>query len=289
MYYVVYLDVFLIINIFMDFLILVVAKKFFKPQTTLLKCFLGALGGGVLSVFSLMIPYKILWLRFITSYVVICLFMCLMTFGFKGLRNSIKSMVCVYFATFLLGGTMNALYYHTIFGFMLNKILSRNYFSKINIMRFVCIVLITYLVTNFILKEINIKKDNKVRIYKIKLSINERSTYVNALLDTGNLLKEPISGRDVHIIEAEVLKDIIGEDYLKNGVYRIIPYNSVGNEKGILPGIEADCMEIYIGGEKSVIKIDKPLIAIYDKRLSSKGEFFGLLNNSVNELIVNDL
>ena len=264
MKYVVYLDVFLIVNILMDFLILIIAKRLIKPQTTILRCIIATIIGGVLSVLSLMIPYKTIWLRFITSYILICFVMVIIAFQFKCIRDSIRNILVVYAITFMLGGIMNVLYYK----------------APVTLKRFVAVSLMAYVVCSFLCDWITRKKAGE-KLYKVHIYIKEKSVSVTALLDTGNLLFDPISGRKVHIIEYETIKDIINKE---NGFYRVIPYNSVGNSRGLLNAIEADCMEIE-NGEGAKIRVDKPLIALYDKKLASDGRFEGLLHSSISELI----
>lgn len=283
MSYVVYLDVFLIINTFMDFLILVIAKSLIKPQTTLLRCLAGAGIGGILSVISLLIPYKAIWLRFITSYIIICFVMSRVAFKIKGIRSNIKNMCIVYAVTFTLGGAMNALYYYTSLGFVINRILSGKYIKAVNIMRFISIALLTYLLTDFFVKVFNKKAGKERQIYRVKVCEKNQIVTINALLDTGNLLFDPISGRKVHIIEYEAVKDIVNKE---NGFYRVIPFNSVGNSRGLLDAVEVDYIEIDLeNGEKPSVKIDKPIIALYDKKLASDGKFEGLLHSSISNLV----
>lgn len=283
MNYVVYLDVFLIINTFMDFLILIIAKSLIKPQTTIFKCFIGAMVGGGMSVVSLLIPYKFLWIRFITSYVFICLVMCRIAFKTKGLRNNIKNMCLVYAVTFCLGGAMNAVYYYTSFGFVISRILSGEYINTVNIIRFISIAFITYIVTDFLIQKINQKKCDDKRIYDVIICCNGRNVCIKALLDTGNLLFDPISGRKVHIIEYEAVKDIVDKE---KGFYRVIPFNSVGKSRGLLDAVEVDGLEIMTQDkDEPSVKLNKQIIALYDKKLASDNRFEGLLHSSVGELL----
>ncbi len=283
MNYVVYLDVFLIINTFMDFLILIIAKSLIKPQTTIFKCFIGAMVGGGMSVVSLLIPYKLLWIRFITSYIFICFVMCRIAFKTKGLRNNIKNMCLVYAVTFCLGGAMNAAYYYTSFGFVISRILSGEYINTVNIIRFISIAFITYIVTDFLIQKINQKKYADKRIYDVIICCNGRNVCIKALLDTGNLLFDPISGRKVHIIEYEAVKDIVDKE---KGFYRVIPFNSVGKSRGLLDAIEVDGLEIMTQDkDEQSVKLNKQIIALYDKKLASDGKFEGLLHSSVSELV----
>ena len=209
--------------------------------------------------------------------------MCRVAFITKGLRDNIKNMCIVYAVTFCLGGAMNAVYYYTSFGFVINRILSGKYVNTVNILRFVSIALGTYIVADFLIKKINQKKCDNKRIYDVIICCNERNVCIKALLDTGNLLYDPISGRKVHIIEYEAVKDIVNKE---NGFYRVIPFNSVGKSRGLLNAIEADYMEIILQDkDEPDVRIDKPIIALYDKKLASDDKFEGLLHSSVSELV----
>lgn len=271
MRYVVYLDVFFTINMIMDFLVLIIARHFIKPQTTINRCILGAMAGAVLSAVAFVIPYRALWLRFITSYLVICYIMCIITFNLRGFRKNIKALIYVYIVTFIMGGAMNALYYNTKIG---------SFIFDIKFTRFISIVLATYLIADLLVKVINRDKEIKKNIVNLKIFVQDKEVMLSALVDTGNSLKAPISGRIVHIVEMDVIKDIIDEEYIKNGKYKVIPFNSVGRSHGLLPAVEVESIEITDGKDISV-KMEKQIIAIYDKNLSTNGEYRGLLHESI--------
>lgn len=66
---------------------------------------------------------------------------------------------------------------------------------------------------------------------------------VTALIDSGNSLAEPVSGRPVSIVEEEVFREL-----WKGGIqgFRAIPYHSIGKSHGILEGylLPELCLEI---------------------------------------------
>lgn len=78
---------------------------------------------------------------------------------------------------------------------------------------------------------------------------------VTALVDSGNSLVEPVSGKPVSIIEKSIVSGLWEEE---PKFYRAIPYHSIGKKRGILKGyllpelqIEIDgvvksCKEIYV-------------------------------------------
>jgi sigma-E processing peptidase SpoIIGA len=121
------------------------------------------------------------------------------------------------------------------------------------------------------------KKLEKKSLYKVVLNENGRSLEVKALYDSGNLLVEPVSGKAVSIIE----KTSVLDDWIKSTPekFKIIPYKSVGMEKGVLEGMVIDQLIIQ-QDDKKVVE-DKAVIALYDGKLSKDGSFKMLLNRNL--------
>ena len=61
--------------------------------------------------------------------------------------------------------------------------------------------------------------------------------------------------------------------------YKIIPYQSVGKEHGVLEGIVVD--ELVIQKEKEQVVKKGAVIALYKGKLSKDGEFQMILNHSL--------
>ena len=113
------------------------------------------------------------------------------------------------------------------------------------------------------------------------LSRAGKKRMVTALIDSGNSLVEPISGKSVCVVDREVYEELWEEN---EGGFRAIPYHSIGKRKGILRGyllselsVEADGMsfvfhDVYIAvsdgeiqdarnaGVKSVNMIINPML-----------------------------
>ncbi|WAM31105.1 sigma-E processing peptidase SpoIIGA [Caldicellulosiruptor naganoensis] len=113
----------------------------------------------------------------------------------------------------------------------------------------------------------------------IKFKINDAEYNCIAYVDTGNNLREPFSGRPVVIIEKDLLNenckqaDISAQNLenlqkqLGNRIV-LIPYNSIGQEHGVLVGVIPD--EFYISDNKSTWTKKDVAIALYDKKISSR-------------------
>lgn len=90
----------------------------------------------------------------------------------------------------------------------------------------------------------------------IRLGLNGKKHRVTALYDTGNTLKDPLTGKQVILVGPEVARALLGLDEsqlmdplgavgCRSGL-RLIPYRSIGQPNGMLLGSKMD--EIYIDG-----------------------------------------
>ena len=79
---------------------------------------------------------------------------------------------------------------------------------------------------------------------------------VEALADTGNCLREPVSGKPVCVLEGEEASRL----WDSSDLFRVVPYHSVGKTKGILKSYLLP--ELWIEGEGPVRKFRKVYIAI---------------------------
>ena len=114
-------------------------------------------------------------------------------------------------------------------------------------------------------------------IYEVILTENGEDVVVRALFDTGNLLADPVTGKPVSIIEeTEEIKQWMTRYPHK---YKIIPYQSIGKEHGILEGIVVD--ELMIQKEKEQVVKKETIVALYKGKLSKDGAFQMILNHSL--------
>lgn len=107
-----------------------------------------------------------------------------------------------------------------------------------------------------------------------------RQIKVKAFLDTGNQLYDPIFRRPVSVIWEGALNGLFDE---VEGT-AMIPYRSVGQERGMLPAAAADGIRIEMDGQKRYLK--KPLIAVSRTPLSPDGSYGLLLHTEVWEQAV---
>ena len=125
------------------------------------------------------------------------------------------------------------------------------------------------------------------------INISGKQLEINVLLDTGNMLKDPISGDSVIMIEKNKLNSIFPEKILNNidkilggdlesaesleyrKRLRFIPFTSVGKQNGMLIGIKPEYLKII--KEEQINVKENVILGIYDKSLTKKGEYRALM------------
>ena len=152
---------------------------------------------------------------------------------------------------------------------------------------FIIITIVSIIIKNKITK--------KSMICDLEIYYDGKSKKIKTMLDTGNLLKEPISNTDVVIVEKESLKDIFSNEILENVTnilkgkwiesdnihsykLKLIPFSSLGNDNGLLIGFKPDYIKIY--DEEECIRNDV-LIGIYDGKLSRNNSYTSLIGLDV--------
>ena len=173
----------------------------------------------------------------------------------KELKKLVKQLVIFYLTSFVFGGCAFALLYfiRPQDVLMKNGVYIGTYPIKIALLGGI----VGFVITNIAFKIIKTKLKKKDMIYKIKIQIFDKEEEISAMLDTGNLLRDPISKTPVIIVEKEKLYSIIpaelldniekiigGEEVLYNNKYfsrlKILPFSSMGKQNGLMLGIKAD-------------------------------------------------
>lgn len=108
--------------------------------------------------------------------------------------------------------------------------------------------------------------------YEVILFQKGRERRVQAILDTGNHLTMPMSGRPVQVLDAQAAEGLFSWE---DGV-QYIPFRSVGKQKGVIPVYRAERMEV--SGQSGVRVIEKPWVAVPKESLSQRGDYQMLLN-----------
>ncbi|MEW6229713.1 MAG: sigma-E processing peptidase SpoIIGA [Bacillota bacterium] len=135
----------------------------------------------------------------------------------------------------------------------------------------------------------------------IEIRLGEVHLSVNALIDTGNHLRDPITGSPVILLEYGAIAHSLPEEVRRAFMafyagdlglvselladsawlprFRVIPFVSVGDEKGLLVGFRADEIRLLKGSH--VLSSRNIVVGIHTRRFSPEGAFAALLHPDV--------
>lgn len=259
----IYLDVFFIVNLYVNYFLLLGVKNFYKLRTKNRRIFLGALIGGLTSLISLLMLYDVI--NYILA-VIFGFFICFASFYKKEIKPIIKYYSAFLLISFAFSGLM------LIFSTMTTNIAiigGKTYFDISPIMLFL-FTIIAYIISE-ILRKFRSTEENGILFHKIIVEQNGNKTELFAKNDTGNTLKEPFSGLPVMVAEIEFLDKICD---IENDSFRLIPYHSLGG-KGLLKAFKPE--KIY---DKNTGKNLECYIALYNGKLST-GSYNSLINPEI--------
>ncbi len=119
-----------------------------------------------------------------------------------------------------------------------------------------------------------IKRSGHTGLCKVELIGKGARIKVNALLDTGNGLIEPVSGKPVCVLEKSVFEGLWRTG--KPEGFRVIPYHSVGKKQGVLYGFLLP--EIRINNNGLVKNCKDIYVGVVDGEIAQSGGYCMILN-----------
>ena len=240
-YYEIYIDSLFLINFAMNFWVLLLVNNSLHRTATRCRLLLGAIVGGLgyCLMFLLPIPYAMIKLFF--GAVGVNSVMLFIVFRPRTLQVFWKLIERLILCTFLFGGAFFLLLNH-VQGF-------RN-----NLLSITGILICGGLLWMFLSHNSQKKKE---RVCRVELfGETGRHITVRAIVDSGNSLREPISGKPVSVLDEKLFTALWEKE--PEG-FRAIPYHSVGCDRGIMKGYELplmvvewegirkECHDIYVG------------------------------------------
>lgn len=241
----IYLDLILILNFFIDFILLLSISILLRRNASIYRIILGSFIGGVSIIFlfldinnTMLFIYK----------VIISVFMTLISFGFKTIKYTFKNILYLYMSSIILGGF---LYFLNIeFSYkQIGLVFIQNEFS-INIL---FLIIFGPIIIYIYVKQGLSLKNNYSNYYKVNMYIKNKKLCFSGFLDTGNNLVTPITNKPVILIDED-----INLDY-----FFYIPYKCVKGS-GLIKCYKIDKIEVngiiknkvIVGILKDKIKID---------------------------------
>ena len=288
----IYLDVIFLENLILNFLILYAVRIETKSKIKILKTILSSSIGSAYTVLVYLINnvfFQSIIMKLLLSVVMIYI-----AFETKNLKELIKKLLLFYLTSFAFAGGALAIIYVVNTGKI--SIHDGIIYGKYTLLTIVIGIIVSFMVLIISFKLIKNKIYKTDLICNITIRVNNKGLKTKALIDTGNLLKEPITNTSVIVAEHTLFKGIIPDDILEhtenilggdfNGIsevaknkllpkMRIIPFSSLGKQNGLLLGIKAQ--EVIIEQNEEIRRMEKIIIGLYNKKLSKRKEYHALI------------
>lgn len=260
--YEVYIDVFLAQNVLMDMLLLLLTLLLLKERINFLRLLAASVSGGIGAVIILMsgVGFNIVYIVLVLVLDAVMLLICIQQPVKRGgaLQRLAMGIIYLHGMVFAYGKLMECA-----------SRLVGNGLAQIVVTVLIAGIVIFMLVYRRLVESRH--------IYEVTLMEEGENVVYKALFDTGNFLTDPVSGKPVSVVEETDTTKGWLEKYPQK--YKIIPYQSVGKEHGILEGIVVD--ELIIQKEKEQVVKKGAVIALYKGKLSKNGDFQMILNHSL--------
>lgn len=278
--YNVYIDILFFVNLMINTVILTASASLLRIKYSPPRLFLGALTGAVYACIIFFPEVHILY-TFIFK-IIMAVVISVISFSPKSFKQAVKQTAVFFGTTAVFGLFTLATLYFTDVGIKLGGVISNGvFYFNIPILYLAASCTAAYAAIISVQKFL---KKSSVRNYTDITIINRgKSVELKALVDTGNMLRDPLSGKTVMIVETKAaaplfeydIEKIASEDSdldaLPQG-FRVIPFSSLGNKNGVLI---AFVPERILTNDR---ELKNTIAAFYNSTLSKSHEYNALLN-----------
>lgn len=292
-----YIDIIWLDNLVMNFIILWASSKLTKNSTSLYRLLAASFLGATYAV--LLVVYQGFIFSLWVIKLLLSIIMILIGFKFTSLVRLIRLMAVFYGVTFAFGGGALGLYFFTKDIITLDKgiFYIKNFPAKIIFMSSLLLIIFIYAVW----PRIRSKLAAENLIYSIKIKYNGRDIVLNALLDTGNLLYDPITKNPVIIVEYTKIQETLPLEVrkiyrsnreldmnfiihaLKDSAFieriRLIPYYTLGKPGGLLLGFRPE--KVLVSKGNNWYEYKGIIVAIYNDKLSKDDSYDALIHPDI--------
>lgn len=254
-YYELYIDVLFLVNFLMDYILLLVTKKVLRISSSYGRICIGALTGAFLTCLVTAVGIPFTFIKVILFYVLVPSAMLAAGIPLKSPDRFMRALITLYISGFLVGGIFAYLDQYVQVGSL-----------------FFALAMASYYLASGALKMLSLLFHFGESHCLVTLSFGGESCRAEAIVDTGNRLRDEASGKAVSIISRKLAERLLGEG-TPEGI-RYIPYQTIGKGKGVIPVIPIDSICID-GREERQVK--HPMVAISED--SSFGNGYDVILN----------
>ena len=288
----IYIDVIFLENLIMNAIILYATAIILKIKPKNIRIILASSIGSVYVIIAYITKLPIY--ASIISKAILSIIIVYVGFNPQNVKKMCKQVLIFYLTSFVFGGVALYLIYYIK---PQNALIKNGMFVGEYVLKVIFLgAIVAFVIIKISIKIIKNKINTKDMYCNIMIKLDEKVIETRAMIDTGNLAKEPITNTPVVIVESSLLYDILPKEILNNlenilggdlskipedvqkeymSKLRCIPFSSLGKQNGMLVGIKVDEIKIENEEEKKISK--NVIIGIYDKSLTKRGEYRALI------------
>ena len=288
----IYIDVVFLENLVMNSIILVASGIILKKKMKWIRIILASSLGAIYTIIgyiSVLEIYSNLILKVILSILIIYI-----AFNPQTVKQLWKDVLIFYLTSFVFGGVAFALIYVV----KPQDILMKNglFLGTYPLKTVLLAAIVAFIIIIAAFAIVKTKFSKKDMFCDVEVELNNKIIKTRAMIDTGNLLKEPITNTPVIVLEHTLLYECVPKEILDNlesilggelvkipekvrneyiSKLKLIPFASLGKQNGMLVGIKADSLKIIQDDQEKENK--NVIIGIYNKSLTKRGEYRALI------------
>ena len=288
----IYIDIVLIENLIMNYIILFTTAVVLKIKVNHIRLILASLlgaGYSIIAYMGIIKVYSSIILKIILSVLIIYI-----AFNPQNIKKMCKDLLLFYLVSFVFGGAAFALIY--IIKPQNNKKKNGLFLGTYTLKTVMLGAVVAFCIIIGAFAIIKNKISKKDMFCEIEILINQKKIKTKAMIDTGNMLKEPITNVPVIVVEHILLYSCMPKEILNNlkesmggdfknipcdiqekyiSKLKLIPFSSLGKQNGMLIGIRPEYVKVITDEQEKINK--NVIIGIYEKSLTKKGEYQALI------------
>ena len=288
----IYIDVVFLENLVMNLIILIASGIILKKKLKWIRILLASSLGAIYTIIgyiSVLQIYSNLVLKVILSILIIYI-----AFNPQTVKQLWKDVLIFYLTSFVFGGVAFALIYVV----KPQDILMKNglFLGTYPLKTVLLAAIVAFIIIIAAFAIVKTKFSKKDMFCEVEVELNNKKIKTRAMIDTGNLLKEPITNTPVIVLEHTLLYECVPKEILDNlesilggelvkipeeirneyiSRLKLIPFASLGKQNGMLVGIKADSLKIIQDEQEKESK--NVIVGIYNKSLTKRGEYRALI------------
>ena len=288
----IYIDVVFLENLVMNSIILIASGIILKKKLKWIRILLASSLGAIYTIIgyiSVLQIYSNLVLKVILSILIIYI-----AFNPQTVKQLWKDVLIFYLTSFVFGGVAFAL----IYVLKPQDILMKNglFLGTYPLKTVLLAAIVAFIVIIAAFAIVKTKFSKKDMFCDVEVELNNKKIRTRAMIDTGNLLKEPITNTPVIVLEHTLLYECVPKEILDNlesilggelvkipeeirneyiSRLKLIPFASLGKQNGMLVGIKADSLRVVQDEQDKESK--NVIVGIYNKSLTKRGEYRALI------------